>query len=82
MKKYVRKNTNQTFAKMIQLIDEAKEEFERKGLYMHLIRRFWWTIHAYNNGATYEEVLRTYFSGKSKAKTQEHLRISNNNLTM
>ncbi|RNA26174.1 hypothetical protein BpHYR1_000631, partial [Brachionus plicatilis] len=33
---------------------------------------FWRCLFAYKSGVNYANVLKTYFSGKSKAKTAEH----------
>ena len=77
-KEYVRKRTDQTYPTMIKLIKESRIHFIEINLHKKLIKRFWSCLKAYNNGATYAEVLKTYFSGKSKGNHQEHLRISNN----
>ncbi|RNA27647.1 hypothetical protein BpHYR1_014784 [Brachionus plicatilis] len=39
--------------------------------------RFWRCLVDYNNGATYGQVLKAYFSEKSKKTLVEHIKISN-----
>jgi transposase len=79
-KQYVRVRNNQSFKKMCQLIKESRKHFVDNGIHLKLFKRFWNVIRGYKNKATYSEILNTYFTGKSKAKQKEHLRISNKNL--
>ena len=58
------------------LIDESRVHFVKIDLNIKLMRRWWRALHAYDTGATYEQVLRIYFNGKSKNNIQEHLKIS------
>lgn len=77
LKQYIRARTNQKFPRMIDLLIESRDKFLHSELSKKLIRRFWRCLVAYKNGATYGEVLKAYFSGKSKENIAEHLRISN-----
>jgi AICAR transformylase/IMP cyclohydrolase PurH len=79
-KQFIRKNTDQTFLCMKKLLIQSRIEFENKGLNIKLNKRFWRVIKAYKNGAKYDEVLRTYFSGHSKENNESHKKISNSNL--
>ena len=79
-KRYVRSRTNQTHAKMCSLISESREHFIDINLYIKLIRRFWRVLSAYKNGNSYQEVISTYFSWKSKGNNKNHTIISNTNL--
>ena len=67
-KGYVRKHSDQTFFKMLHLIKEARNYFEENQFYKKLINRFWNCLFAYKAGATYGEVLKTYFGNKNKKK--------------
>lgn len=77
LKQHIRARTNQTFPRMMELLAEAKEKYLGSELSKKLIRRFWRCLVGYNNGATYGQVLKAYFSGKSKKTVVEHLKISN-----
>ncbi len=79
-KAFVRSRTNQNFATMKKLIIESKEHLKIINLNKKLICRFWRCIEGYAKGATYEEILQTYFCGKSKEKIESHRRISNKNV--
>ncbi len=76
-KAYIRPRTDQTYNRMIILIEEAKKHYEEKKLNIKLIRRWWRTLHAYSVGVSFQDILLTYFSGKTKSKVQEHLKIYN-----
>ncbi|CAF1395762.1 unnamed protein product [Didymodactylos carnosus] len=56
MKAYVRKHSEQSFGKMIELIDESRRYFEEKKLDRKLQRRFWKTLHAYDDGQDYKQL--------------------------
>ena len=53
---------------MLNLKDESRTCFKQKELNKKLIRRFWRCLIAYQQGLSYIEVLRIYFSGKGKKK--------------
>ena len=61
LKFYVKKFSEQNFAKMVQLAVGARKHFEEKQIDRKLTRRFWKTIYAYNLGKDYKDVL-TLFS--------------------
>ena len=73
-KGYVRKHTNQKFEKMLSLIKEARNYFQDNDEFFtrKLIKRFWNVLVAYKAGATYGEVLKTYFSGKTQENVLSH----------
>ncbi len=81
-KYFVRKQSNQNFNRMCELIKESRNDFIRKNLYVKLIKRFWRCLVGYKNNASYFDILKTYFSGRSKANIESHRKISNNNLNM
>ena len=76
-KQYIRKNTDQSFVTLKKLIKQSRNEFKKKKLVNKLLKRFWRVLNAYKNGAKYGDVLKTYFSGHSKANNISHLKISN-----
>ncbi len=55
---------------------KSRVHFVKIDLNIKLMRRWWRALHAYDTGATYEQVLRIYFNRKSKNNIQEHLKIS------
>ncbi len=77
MKQYIRKRTDQTYCKMLDLIQESRINFTENDINLHLIRRFWRVCLAYKANESYENVLKIYFSGKSIAKNIQHTKISN-----
>lgn len=77
VKQFVRKRTNTNFNIMLELIDDGRDEFVKRLVHVKLWRRFWRVLIAYNNNITFEVILKTYFSGKSKATNVSHTRISN-----
>ena len=76
-KQYVRRRTDQTFEKMKTLIKESREEFRKNDISVKLLKRFWRSCQGYKNGATYGDILKTYFSGKTKEKILAHRKIQN-----
>ena len=80
MKNYVRTRSDQTFPKMLQLIDESRLSFCQEPIVLKLFRRFWKTLAAYNEGKSYEEVLTFYFSHLCKSEVQSHRKITNTKL--
>lgn len=79
-KQFVRKYSDQTFNKMVQLIPQAKSNFVEKNLFMKLFRRFWTTITAYEQGQSYAKVLELFFSNHCSQAVISHRRITNSNL--
>ena len=80
-KQYVRSRTDQSYDKMLELINESREHFIEIDLNIHLIRRFWRVLVGYKNGASYADILKTYFSGKSKENNISHTKIHNTKLS-
>jgi hypothetical protein len=62
MKQFVRKMTDQTFPTMMRLIPESRKNFDGKQIQLKLFRRFWRSLNAYEQGKSYGEVLRFFFS--------------------
>ena len=79
-KQFIRKNTDQSFIKLLTLMDEAKMNFADRKIHLKLFRRFWRTLQAYGYGKNYSEVLTIYFSGLCKDNIITHRKITNTNL--
>jgi len=75
-KAFVRPRSDQTLQTMKKLIIESRINYVEINLNPKLIKRFWRVLVAYYNGATYQEVIQTYFSGRSAAKNINHQKIS------
>lgn len=56
----MRTKNDQDFKKLGDLIIEATEAYENKGLNIKLWNRQWKAIDMYFNGSTYQEVLETF----------------------
>ncbi|CAF3511621.1 unnamed protein product, partial [Rotaria socialis] len=80
-KVFIRKHSDQTFNKMLRLIVQSRENFVEKKIYMKLLRRFWKAINAYQQGRTYGEVLKQYFSNQRKGAVTSHQKITKSNLS-
>ena len=72
MKQFVRKKTDQTFSTMMRLIPEFRENFVSKEVQLKLFRRFWRSLNAYQQGKSYGEVLRCFFSGHCNSNVTSH----------
>ncbi|CAF2058210.1 unnamed protein product [Rotaria magnacalcarata] len=79
-KQFIRKNTNQTYNLMLKIIPQSRENFRTRYVDLKLFRRFWCTLHAYNEGQTYEQVLKSFFGNFCSAPVQSYRRITNTNL--
>lgn len=77
MKNYIRRNTDQTFNKMKELIFVSAQTFEDKKVNLRLWNRFWRTILIYKQGNSYQQVLTSLFGPKVKDTPSSHLRVSN-----
>jgi hypothetical protein len=71
----IRKNTDGTFEKLVELIDKTKEMFQKQNINIRLWNRFFNTINDYENDASYEEILKKYFGIKTKPNVKEHRTI-------
>jgi transposase len=80
MKRYVRQRNDQTLSTMLALIPKSREDFQEKNLHLKLFRRFWRTLEAYNQGQSYSEVLKLFFSNLCAGDVTSHRRITNANL--
>jgi hypothetical protein len=78
---FVRKNNDQDFRKLNKLIIESLNQYEEKNLNIKLWNRFWQAIRMYNEGSTYEQVLKTLFGAKSSSKVLTHKKNKNFNST-
>jgi transposase len=78
LKQYIRARTDQKYETMKNLLIESRDKFVEKKLHVKLLKRFWRVLRAYKEGASYGLVLKTYFSGKSKEKIEQHRKITNN----
>jgi hypothetical protein len=74
-KVYIRKNTDGSFEKMINLIDLTREIFKEKGIHLKLWNRFFNTIKDYSILVTYEEILKKYYGMNIKTEITQHRRI-------
>ena len=80
MKRYVRQRNDQTFPTMLALIPKSREDFQDKNLQLKLFRRFWRTLEAYNQGQSYIEVLKLFFSNLCVGDVVSHRKVTNANL--
>lgn len=78
-KAYVRKNNDQDYSKLNNLLIESFEQYKSKKLGIKLWYRFWRTIEMYQMNASYEEVLQTLFGAKSTATITSHKKNINFN---
>ena len=79
-KGFVRKYSDQTFNKMLQLIPASKENFAEKNVSIKLFRRFWKVMSAYEQGQSYGTVLQLFFSNHCSQAVFSHRRITNSNI--
>ncbi len=79
-KLFVRRKTDQTYNTMLKLIVESRENFQEKEIYLKLLRRFWRCLQAYQDGQSYAEVMKMFFSSSCEGTVKTHTRISNSNL--
>ncbi|CAF4731122.1 unnamed protein product, partial [Rotaria sp. Silwood2] len=71
-KAFVRSRTDQSFDKMIKLIEDSRTHFVERNIALKLFRRFWRSIEAYSQGQTYADVLQLFFSQLCKTSIQSH----------
>ena len=81
-KAFIRKRSDQTYKRLIELMPLSREHFKEINLNIHLMRRFWRVLNAYKKGFSYGEILRTYFSGKTKENIISHRKICNTQLNI
>lgn len=79
LKQYIRNRTDQSFDKMVELIEEAKKEFSKSNLNAKLWRRFWQAINMYNKGLQYSEIINLLY-GSRKTEVISHRKIYNTKL--
>ena len=65
---------------MLKLISESRQVFTDKRVHLKLFRRFWRSLDAYNEGQTYEQVLKMFFGSLCSGTGQSHRRIMNTNI--
>jgi len=78
-KHYVRKNNDQDYSKLNNLICESFENFKIKNVNIQLWNRFWRAIEMYDNNASYEDVLTSLFGAKQSATIVSHKKNINFN---
>jgi hypothetical protein len=71
-KVYIRKNTDGSFEKMIELIDLTRDMFKDKQIHLKLWNRFFNTVQDYSNQVTYEEILKKYYGVNIKTEITSH----------
>ena len=79
-KEFVRKYSDQTFNKMLQLIPQAKANFIENNIFIKMFRRLWKTMSAYEQGQSYAKVLQLLFSNQCSQTVISHRRITNRNI--
>ena len=79
-KAFVRKHSDQTFNKLMQLISQSRQNFEDKKMSMNLFRRFWKAMISYDQGKTYSQVLQLFFNNHCIGTVVSHSKITNSNL--
>jgi hypothetical protein len=76
----IRRRTDQTFIRLISLLNESRSHFIDIKLVYKLLRRFWNCLYGYQNKRTYAQIMIEYFSGKFKGKNLQQPLIINYNL--
>lgn len=71
-KKCVRKNNDQNFSNLNNLIADSLKAYEDKKLNIKLWYRFWQALEMYENESSYQEVLQTLFGAKSSDSITTH----------
>jgi hypothetical protein len=83
MKQYVRKQNDQNFETMHQLIIEGidiyKKDPELVNLNLKLWHRFWCCVDMYNDGESYKTILQKLFGAKQHSETKCHKKNDNFN---
>lgn len=80
MKAFIRKRTDQRYDTMLMLIDQSRAHFLEIRLYEKLFRRFWKSCEAYNDGQSYGDVLKLFFSSSCKEQVSSHRQVVNTNI--
>ena len=79
-KVFVRKHSDQTFNKLIQLMLQSRQNFERKKTFTNLFRHFWKAMQSYDQGQTYSQFLQLFFSNHCIGTVVSDRKITNSNL--
>ena len=79
-KAFIRKYTDQSFNTLLQLFPQAKKNFVDRNISLKLFRRFWKAMSAYDQGKSYADVLKLFYSNSCSATIVSHTRITNTNL--
>lgn len=77
---FIRKRTDQTFLRLLALMEESRRHFIQIELCSKLLLRFWNCLEGYKNNESYSQIITKYFSGQSKGKNKFHTKISNSQL--
>ena len=75
-KNFIRKNTDGSFEKLLQLMEESKKLFIEQNINLRLWNRFFNTVNDYLDDASYECILKKYFGFKTQGFVQEHRKIN------
>ena len=65
---------------MLKLIIQSPEIFTTRQIHLKLFCPFWRILHAYSEGETYEQVLKSFYGSFCSATVQSQRRITNTNL--
>jgi hypothetical protein len=79
---FIRKRTDQTYIRLISLLNESRTHFIQNNLANKLLLRFWNCLHCYKNKKSYSEIIIQYFSGKSKGKNESHTKVSKSQICL
>ncbi len=71
-KVYIRKHSDGSFEKMIELIDLTRDMFKDKQIHLKLWNRFFNIVQDYSYQATYEEILKKYYVINIKTEITSH----------
>lgn len=82
LKGYVRRNNDQNFQHLFQLINVSIEKYIESNLNLKLWKRFWKCIEMYEAKATYQEVLHALFGAKCSDQVKHHKNIKNFNTNL
>ena len=79
LKNFIRKRTNQTFSRMIELIKEGKDAFKKTKNNPKFWHRFWQAVNIYYNNIPYAYVIK-FLYGARTVEIKEDRRIYNTTL--
>ncbi len=77
MKGFVHQRSDQQYSTMLSLIEQPSDHFVEIRLYKNLFRRFWNECSSYQQGQSYENVLKLFFSNSWNTWITSHRKIVN-----